>query len=156
MEPLLLTLLFWISEHSFLSYHKDMALPEFRQLEHDQLVEMYMDKNNIAYSFLSDEYKEMMYKNLSASLEAIFIAEEDAIYISDRIDINSTYGQSIIVHELIHFLQNKRNHIAQVPCLNALEKDAYTIQARYLEAHNQPVPFDTFTIHMLSQCERGF
>jgi hypothetical protein len=69
------------------------------------------------------------------------------------VNLESAYGRSIVVHELIHFLQNVHQHHVQVNCGNALEKDAYFIQADYMRAHQLVPPFTEFTVRMRSLCE---
>jgi hypothetical protein len=156
MESLLVVLLLWISQNSNFDYHPDMGLPNVEQVTQQELAYIYVgdedsvgNKNN-AQGFLSEE----AYQSLAAGLEAVYAADKNTIYLGEKIDIQTDYGRSVLVHELIHFLQNIHQHHAQVTCGNALEKDAYFIQADYMQEHNIAPPFTRFTVMMRSLCEK--
>jgi hypothetical protein len=157
MEQLLVGLLLWISQHSAFEYHPDMGLPIVQSVSQIELAELYVgkDSDEKAQGFLSDTAKEAAYKQLAASLEAVYAADKNTIYLGTRIDPNSAYGRAVVVHELIHFLQKVNKHETKVACSNALEKDAYTIQAKYMKAHKLIPSFNEFTVLMRSICEEG-
>jgi hypothetical protein len=155
MEQLLIILLLWIGQHSDFDYHPDMGLPNVEQVTQRKLAHIYVGdedsvgNNNNTQGFLSEE----AYQSLAAGLEAVYAADKNTIYLGEKIDIKTDYGRSVLVHELIHFLQNTHQHHTQVACGNALEKDAYFIQADYMKEHNIPPPFTRFTVMMRSLCE---
>lgn len=155
MEQLLVGLLLWISQHSSFEYSQDMGLPQVELVSQLELAALYVggDKAGNTQGFLSDPAQQAAYKQLASSLEAVYAADRNTIYLGKKINPHSSYGRSVIVHELIHFLQKTHQHEKKVACGNALEKDAYTIQARYMKAHQLKVGFNAFTIAMRSMCD---
>ncbi|MGS2718376.1 DUF6647 family protein [Eionea flava] len=157
MEQLLVVLLLWISQHSAFTYHPDMGLPVVEHVTQRQLAHIYIGDDEGAkkegtintQGFLS----EADYQSLAVGLEAVYAADKNTIYLGEKVDLNTDYGRSVLVHELIHFLQKTHQHHTQVACGNALEKDAYTIQADFMKAHDLVPPFTGFTVMMRSLCE---
>ena len=92
------------------------------------------------------------FQNFINQLEAIYDHRRKRILVSSRIDWDSAYGRSVIVHELVHFIQYQRGEQDRVGCLNALEKDAYQVQALYMEAFGVPKNFDKLTVALRSMC----
>ncbi len=153
MEQLLIGLLLWIDQNSAFEYQTKMGLPEVQQVTQRQLAKIYVGKGDTAQGLLSDVDKEKMYTSLASSLEAVYAADKNIIYIGKKIDPQSPYGRSVMVHELIHFLQKVHNHHASAPCLNALEKDAYNIQEKYMKENKLTPTFNGLTVIMRSICE---
>jgi hypothetical protein len=153
MEQLLIVLLLWISQHSDFDYHESMGLPLLQQVSQLELAHIYVGDDISAQGFINDEDKTEAFESLMSSLEAVYAADKNTIYLGERVNLESSYGRSIVVHELIHFLQNVHQHHVQVNCGNALEKDAYFIQADYMRAHKLVPPFTEFTVRMRSLCE---
>jgi hypothetical protein len=58
------------------------------------------------------------------------------IYLDDRLDpANSTYASSIVVHEMVHFLQQQSGRFEEnVDCASSLEREreAYAVQREFL------------------------
>jgi hypothetical protein len=152
MEELLVGLLLWISQHSSFEYKAEMGLPVVEQVSQLELAELFVGKGNKAQGFLSKDDKERVYKSLASSLEAVYAADKNTIYLGKKIDPQSAYGRSVVVHELIHFLQKTHQAETTVACRNALEKDAYLIQADYMKQHGLKPPFNGFTVMMRSLC----
>jgi len=153
MEQLLVVLLLWISQHSDFDYHEDMGIPSIEQVSQLELAHIYVGDDIGTQGFINDEEKEEIFESLVNGLEAVYAADKNTIYLGERVDVESAYGRSIVVHELVHFLQNVHQHHAQVNCGNALEKDAYFIQADYMREHKLIPPFTEFTVRMRSLCE---
>jgi hypothetical protein len=156
MESLLVVLLLWISQNSNFDYQPDMGLPNVEQVTQFQLAELYVGKGDKARGLLSKGDQDKVYKNLAASLKAVYAADINTIYIGKKIDPQSPYGRSVVVHELIHFLQKVHKHETKVACTNALEKDAYQIQAKYMKQHQLTPEFNNFTVLVRSMCEGDF
>ena len=156
MEQLLVGLLLWISQNTSFEYHQDMGLPIVEQVTQHELVKIYVGEDNHAQGFLSENDKETMHKNLLVSLQAVYTSDTNVIYLGGKVNPETEYGRSVLVHELVHFLQKKHNHHQNVVCMNELEKDAYLIQAQYMREKNLKPPFDKFTILIRSICENYF
>ena len=56
------------------------------------------------------------------------------IIINGEIDLTTTFGQSVVVHELVHYYQHYNNR--QFECRGAKEKEAYEAQEKWLTERN--------------------
>ena len=74
------------------------------------------------------------------------------VYILDSIDLNTQKGKSILLHELVHYVQYQNGHDERVECKNKLENLAYHLEARYLKQHGQRVSFTDRHVQRVSQC----
>jgi hypothetical protein len=65
--------------------------------------------------------------------------DENVIYLDEKHrDDDSTFAASLVVHELVHFLQHQSGHYDSLSCEDSLarEREAYRVQNRYIiEAH---------------------
>ena len=68
---------------------------------------------------------------------AVYLPRKNKILISEEVDWESPVGQSFIVHELVHALQFQAGAVGQIPCLGALEAEAYGVQSAYLELEGE-------------------
>ncbi len=70
-----------------------------------------------------------------SKVEAFYNSEKGTIFVSDRIDLGTTYGQSVLLHELVHHIQFQMD-LEGIACgYSFIEGDAYSIQAAYLKEH---------------------
>lgn len=82
----------------------------------------------------------------------------DAIYISDTVpeDIPAEgFYEMILLHELVHYLQDINGAYGEVRCLGELERDAYKMQEEYVEFMGYPeehIPNALF-VFMVSTCD---
>lgn len=74
------------------------------------------------------------------------------IYLLDSIDLNTDKGKSILLHELVHYLQYQNGQDHKVDCKNQLEYLAYNLEARYLKEHGEKVGFSQNHVRRVSQC----
>jgi hypothetical protein len=58
-----------------------------------------------------------------------------AIALAPDLDLTAAYGQSYLLHELVHAAQFQAGRDKTMPCHAALEGEAYQIQASYLMQH---------------------
>ena len=149
MEQLLVILLLWISQNSTFNYDESMGLPFVKQVSQLELAHLYVGSEGNTQGFVSKE----VYQSLASGLEAIYAADLNTIYLGEKVDIETEYGRSVLVHELVHFLQNVHGHHTKVSCGQALEKDAYFTQGDYMREHDLNPPFTSFTVIMRSHCE---
>lgn len=77
---------------------------------------------------------------------------EDRITITDEMDLNTIQGQTVLVHELVHWLQDYNGEAEAAPCVAHLEKNAYAVHQWWQAATGQPITPDPFTILVRSQC----
>ncbi len=57
------------------------------------------------------------------------------IELAPDLDLKTPYGQSYLLHELVHAAQFAYGAEARMPCPAALEAEAYTVQAAFLRMH---------------------
>lgn len=149
MEQLLVVLLLWISQNTEFHYEPSMGVPHVENVSQRKLAQLYIGGEGNTQGFLSEE----AYQSLASGLEAIYDANKNTIYLGEKVDIQTGYGRSVLVHELVHFLQDIHEHHARVSCGQALEKDAYFTQADYMRVNNLKPTFTRFSVIMRSHCE---
>jgi hypothetical protein len=89
----------------------------------------------------------------SASIYGLYNYEDKTIYMLDSIDINTTKGKAILLHELVHYLQYQNGHDHHVECKNRLEYLAYYLEAAYLKEHGEKVGFSKNHLRRVVQCQ---
>lgn len=151
MEALVIALIIWINQHSQFEYDPHHGLPAIRQAEQMALAAVIVDDEA---ELKKDQYT-VSFQDFVDQLVGVYDHRQKTILISSKIDIQSPYARSIIVHELVHFIQYQQEVNRKVDCLNALERDAYDIQAYYMDAYHIPKPFDKVTIALRSMCGGG-
>lgn len=148
MEALVVGLVLWINQHSCLDYDIRHGIPAVRQAAHETLIAVIIED----HTDLDDKDDAKSFQGAADKLVAVYDHRKKEILISSKIDMKSPYARSVIVHELVHYIQYQRGMNRKVDCLNALEKDAYNIQACYMDAHNIPKTFNDITVALRSTC----
>lgn len=148
MEAVLLTLLFWINQHTHFEYDAQMGLPKIEVADQMTLASLIIGDETT----INRDRHTASFQNFVNQLEAVYDHRRNRILISSKIDLETPYARSVILHELVHFIQHRQGLYEQVNCLNALEKDAYDIQALYMDAHHIPKNFDALTVAIRSIC----
>ena len=59
------------------------------------------------------------------------------IELAPELDLDTVYGRSFLVHELVHAYQYATGVQRSVACYDQLEYDAYQVQAAYLRANGE-------------------
>lgn len=90
-----------------------------------------------------------------AGVQALYVRADATIYLRKNWRPVGLRNQSILLHELVHHVQNF-NHMSQ-SCPGALEKRAYDLQAAWLREHGAADPYelmgpDQFTVAILTSC----
>jgi hypothetical protein len=148
MDALLLTLLLWINQHSQFEYDAGNGMPALVAADQMALAELIIDDDAV----FDRNRHTVSFQNFVNQLEAVYDHHHQRILLNSKIDWHTPYGRSVIVHELVHFIQYQQGLHRQVNCLNALERDAYEIQALYMEMHHIPKNFDKLTVALRSMC----
>lgn len=124
-EALVTGLLLWIANNSAFDMPPDR--PEIH-LEYPKFVD-----NMLGYGHTN-----------SLTGLAFYDDHSNRIYVSDKVNINTTEGRSVIVHDLVHWLQD--NHPAyEYDCKNEQELRAYYIQDEYVKTHGGDPNFVNWT-----------
>lgn len=139
-EDLVSGLLNWINQHSSFTY--DLS---------DLPVVNKVPAREIATIAFGGELPKAVDVD-SLQIYGLYNFNEKAIYILDSLDLNSERGRAILLHELVHFLQYQVGDDKKVECKNELESLAYLMEAKYLQAHDQPHTLNVKQISRLSEC----
>lgn len=132
----------WVQEHSKLQ-RKGMKLPEIQMLDD---VEGFIRQHGNEQSYNHTHQPKELRQHLetrgaySPELNLLLLSTEDNPTAFE--DINRLYRESVIVHELTHFLQNA-NGLLRQETVPECEMHAYAIQAHYLASNGINVePFN--------------
>jgi len=89
-------------------------------------------------------------------IKALYNHETNSLLFLEGMDITAEDTAYIVVHELVHFLQNTNGVTEQTECITSLEKRAYILQAEWQEEHNHPGPYPNFLFVKLlaSSCNK--
>ena len=140
MKELALALLTWIGSHTSLAYNGN-DLPQIIQISQHQLVHILYD-GSLPQGLDID----------SVTVEGLYNFHDGNIYLSRRIDLSTTEGRAVLVHELVHYLQYRQGLDRSVPCMRALEPSAYAAQAEYLRQYGEQALFNEGQVLAVSTC----
>jgi len=89
-------------------------------------------------------------------IKALYNHRENTLMFTKEMDITEFKTGYIVVHELVHFLQNTNNITENTECIQSLEEPAYKLQAEWQRQHNHPGPYPNFLfVRLLSlSCSR--
>ena len=146
MKETLFALLVWINQNTGFNYNPQQGLPDVKQVSAEELVNAAFKGEVPAY--LSGDDLEQF----KQSLTAIYHHEQEAIYVRSDVDLNDPYGTSVLLHELIHFVQHETGVADKAVCPNELESAAYKAQKVYMLEKGLEPDFDDFTIAIRSMC----
>ena len=85
---------------------------------------------------VTDDMLQEMKLSGHGTADALYEVETATIYLSDRVDLNTAYGRSVLLHELVHHVQYQMDLDAIACGYTFVEGDAYSVQADYLEQHD--------------------
>ncbi len=140
-RELVVGLVEWINAHSSFNYRAD-DLPEVKKVSSVEIAE-------VAFGGKLSEALDPD----SLNIYGLYNFNEKAVYILDSLDLTSTEGVAILLHEVVHFLQYQYDHDKNVECKNELESLAYTLEAEFLNAHDHPHNINVKHIDKVSQCK---
>jgi len=86
--------------------------------------------------FMNEEELDTLWPG--AGVVAMYDSELFTMFLNEDIDPNSPEGYSVILHELVHHVQNM-NGLSNTSCPGNLEHDAYRIQITYLKQNIETV-----------------
>lgn len=97
--------------------------------------------------FMTQEGLDMLWPG-AFGVYAVYDASSHTVYLHKDIEPNSPEGYSVILHELVHHVQNM-NGLTSTKCPSSIEYDAYRIQLEYLRQNiNEVDPAFVKTIEM--------
>lgn len=148
MNELMFGLLLWVNQNTAFNYDGSAGMPDVQRVDVRTLSTL---------MFKGDTSAALSPRNLrivSEQIEAIYHPETKTIYVRNSVDLDTVYGKSALVHELVHYIQYQQSKHTQVACINALEKDAYHVQSAYLRDKGEEPRVDDFTVAVRSLCYR--
>ena len=131
MKSVITAMLLWIGANT--SYNVDLPHPEIVILSQSQLERQYDD---------SKVYGE---------LHGFYNAKNHTIYLPDTFNIHDAWQKGVLLHELIHYVQDQNN--LAVKCYKEYEQEAYPLQKKYLlEMHGLNWKYDEMWYKLISTC----
>lgn len=121
------------------------SLPDIRVVDAMGMAED-VERCNGLSNYTTRTFEE--YRMRAATFRAFYCAN----LITLKGDINTPGELAVLVHELVHWVQDYNGDWDRVPCLQALEWDAYTISHKWQRLHGQPSHPGRFTAWVRSQC----
>jgi len=84
-------------------------------------------------------------------LHGFYDRKEDIIYLPDTWKQYDAWSQGVLLHELIHYVQDQNQ--AKFQCTNEMEKEAWPLQKQYLlEYHGYVWDYDELWFAVISNC----
>ena len=81
---------------------------------------------------------------------ALYNHEKQVIVLNKKFDISTIHDQSVLMHELVHHMQNHIGvNLETVACKGELEKEAYELQNQWLKEKYNTNVFDVIGINEL-------
>jgi hypothetical protein len=98
----------------------------------EPLPELKIEKHGLVqvYAYGDLEYAQAEYQGIKLpTVNAIYLVDKKAIYISDQIDLNDPKTQLTIIHEVVHYLQDINGYTQSLgEFLICTESEAYDVQ----------------------------
>jgi hypothetical protein len=97
-------------------------------------------------------------ENSGLDLQALYNRNKGSIYLPQEWRPNDLRQKSALLHELVHHVQ--RFNKIELPCLAALERQAYDLQIKWLREQGVDDPYDLIktnelTVYLVSTCRDG-
>ncbi len=125
MKELIMALMLWIGANT--DYKVDFPVPQVKRM------------GIIMEEIIFPDY------------EGFYDYKKNIIYIRGGLDIKDSWTQGVLLHEVIHYLQDMNN--AQFECTAEMEKDAWPLQKKYLkEVHNYIWDYNILWYMVISDC----
>ena len=85
------------------------------------------------------------------SVGGMYNARDNLIYLPQGFDMENPFSQSVLVHELVHYLQDSRN--LRFECAGAIEEQAYRLQGVWLQNQGlTPPTIPHFVLAEIREC----
>jgi len=142
----ILSYVLWIEDNSEFEYNGE-PLPRIVHKGHEEVQLMAFSEEEIERS------REFDY-NLPI-VAAIYLPENDRIIGNEGYDLSLYENHHILVHELVHYMQDINGHLEDDECPLDSEHDAYVIQKQWQQEVNHPEnqPTDLFIAMIKGGCK---
>ena len=133
MKELLMTLMLWIGANT--NYNVDLSLPEIIR----------MDKAPLEYQYFKEEVPR------DSDVHGFYNLKDKKIYIRGEYPLDHPWAQGLLLHELLHYVQDMNN--TNFGCVAEMEKEAWPLQQKYLkEVHEFDWQYDKLWYMTVSSC----
>ena len=112
MKELLIALMLWIGANT--NYNVDVPLPEIIR----------MDKAPLEYQYFQGDIPR------DSDIHGFYNLKDKKIYIRGEYPLEHPWSQGLILHEVMHYLQDMNN--IKFECVAEMEKDVWPLQKKYL------------------------
>ena len=132
MKEILVALLLWIGSNS--DYNTDVPFPTILFMEQEKM-------------------EQMFYQGIKkhGELHGFYHTEKNFIVLPDTWDRRKPWDLSVLLHELIHYVQDTNN--IEFKCNMEMERLSWPLQQKYLiEVHNFKWDYDGLWHMMVSNC----
>jgi len=137
MKEILTALMIWLGANT--PFNTNYDIPNILFVTQDQMEEMFYKGSN----------------KMPNTLHGLYDKESDTIILSDQWDRRKPWDMSVLLHEMIHYLQDQNK--MKFNCVANMEKDAWPIQQLYLEKqHDYIWDYDGLWYTVISNCREGF
>jgi len=132
MKSVIAAMLLWIGANT--TYNVDLPPPDIRLVPQDELEQIYSQG-----------------KGTPTHLHGFYDTVEDIIYLPDTFKQHDPWSQGVLLHELIHYVQDQNK--AKFSCNNEMEKETWPLQKQYLlEYHEYVWEYDELWFTVISNC----
>ena len=139
MKEILTALMIWLGANTTFDTNHD--IPNVLFLTQTQMEELY--------------YPEGKKDNFPNQLHGLYDKESNTIILPDTWDRRDPWDMGVLLHEMIHYLQDVNKHEFQ--CTAEMERDAWPIQQKYLqEQHDYVWDYDGLWYMVISTCADPF
>ena len=133
MKELIIALMLWIGANT--NYNVDWPAPQVIR----------MDKAPLECHYYKGEVPE------HSDIHGFYDLKKKIIYIRGETNIDDPWVQGLLLHELIHYIQDMNN--AKFNCTAEMEKEAWPLQQKYLkEEHDYIWDYDQLWFMVISTC----
>ena len=133
MKELLITLMLWIGANT--NYNVNVPLPEIIR----------MDKAPLEYQYFQGDIPR------DSDIHGFYNLKDKKIYIRGEYPLEHPWSQGLILHEVMHYLQDMNN--IKFECVAEMEKDVWPLQKKYLkEVHDFDWDYDELWYKTISSC----
>ena len=134
MKELLVILMLWIGANT--NYNIDFPVPEVLR----------MDKAPLEYQYFKGKIPK------DSDVHGFYHLKDKTIYIRGEYPINHPWSQGLILHELLHYIQDMNN--TKFGCVAEMEREVWPLQQKYLkEVHEFDWDYDKIWYMIISSCE---
>ena len=132
MKEILTAMLLWIGANT--GYNVDLSHPQIQLVTQTELEKLYSQGGSNA-----------------GELHAFYDTVYDTIYLPDTFDLYHVWNQGVLMHELLHYVQDQNQ--VKFQCSAEMEREVWPLQRKYLwEYHGVRWEYDELWYRLSSTC----